>query len=405
MVYDVTSTNVDTVDPDIKFTFYPGTETQTRDPLIVADVGEFSTSAHRGLIYAVFDIPLTDYGNRIPNIEAAIAYTGSADTFPFDVMNEITVAEGGLFDTVNTFDFAIDYLRGRMFLLDNTVTEGMRRANWNTMAEDFQLGESDVLTTGGVLDLMHTSPDGFVYMTTDEGTNSGPIARINPDDLTEVDRFGASGSSLSMSPTEWVKITQGLSTYVHVKSVIGGNIYFFLGGAQNSVGILSTITGTLSYIWDSDTFAPGTVDQDARIKGVVFGRVGTPGKAWIISGPLYAVAETGSINIWEMTVLGGSLYDATHDVSVGVSITLEDTLSPSDFFTGQSDLQKNAVGLVYDQVDDSLIWTLDKDALNDSYLVKWKKDEGIKYVKPITQGVSTISGVNQSILQHGTYAN
>ena len=198
MVYDVTSTNVDTVDPDIKFTFYPGTETQTRDPLIVADVGEFSTSAHRGLIYAVFDIPLTDYGNRIPNIEAAIAYTGSADTFPFDVMNEITVAEGGLFDTVNTFDFAIDYLRGRMFLLDNTVTEGMRRANWNTMAEDFQLGESDVLTTGGVLDLMHTSPDGFVYMTTDEGTNSGPIARINPDDLTEVDRFGASGSSGSL---------------------------------------------------------------------------------------------------------------------------------------------------------------------------------------------------------------
>lgn len=48
--------------------FYPGDETQTADPLIVATEGA-NTPAFRGLCYIVLDtMELANYGNRIPNI-------------------------------------------------------------------------------------------------------------------------------------------------------------------------------------------------------------------------------------------------------------------------------------------------------------------------------------------------
>jgi hypothetical protein len=46
-----------------------GSEAQSCDPLILAAEGADGTPAYRGLAYAVFeDLPLADYGNRIPNL-------------------------------------------------------------------------------------------------------------------------------------------------------------------------------------------------------------------------------------------------------------------------------------------------------------------------------------------------
>lgn len=54
-------------------TLYHGTDTQMPDPTIQASLGVQNTSAFRGLVYAVWtDLPLTNFGNRIPNIRGLV---------------------------------------------------------------------------------------------------------------------------------------------------------------------------------------------------------------------------------------------------------------------------------------------------------------------------------------------
>jgi hypothetical protein len=66
----------------IKFRFYNGTEEQLPDPAIQALEGVDFTSAYRGLVYVLFeDVPLADYGNRVPQIQALLTF-GSAKTYP-----------------------------------------------------------------------------------------------------------------------------------------------------------------------------------------------------------------------------------------------------------------------------------------------------------------------------------
>jgi len=53
----------------ITWRWYPGDESQTADPFIVAKMGAASTPAYRGTAYVVFeDLPLAKYGNRLPQL-------------------------------------------------------------------------------------------------------------------------------------------------------------------------------------------------------------------------------------------------------------------------------------------------------------------------------------------------
>lgn len=55
------------------FRFYPGSQTQGPDPKIQAVEGAANTPNYRGIAYMVFDeLPLEDFGNRIPQITAEI---------------------------------------------------------------------------------------------------------------------------------------------------------------------------------------------------------------------------------------------------------------------------------------------------------------------------------------------
>lgn len=62
-------------------TIYLGTETQTADSIIAANVGASNCPAFRGLAYIVFDrLQLADFGNRIPNITVEVV-TGTTGTY------------------------------------------------------------------------------------------------------------------------------------------------------------------------------------------------------------------------------------------------------------------------------------------------------------------------------------
>jgi len=64
-------------------TIYHGTNTQNPDPLIQGDQGVTKTPAFRGLIYAVWEnFLLTDFGNRIPNIQALVQFGASGGGVP-----------------------------------------------------------------------------------------------------------------------------------------------------------------------------------------------------------------------------------------------------------------------------------------------------------------------------------
>ncbi len=67
-------------------TIYNGTSTQMPDPLIEADRGAGNVSAHRGLIYFVYeDLPLTNFGNRIPNIQVVVQFQGHPQPYAIHV--------------------------------------------------------------------------------------------------------------------------------------------------------------------------------------------------------------------------------------------------------------------------------------------------------------------------------
>ena len=57
----------------LDITFYPGSETQQPDPTIESIEGAENTPAYRGVAYVVFtDLPLANYGNRMPQVTAEI---------------------------------------------------------------------------------------------------------------------------------------------------------------------------------------------------------------------------------------------------------------------------------------------------------------------------------------------
>ena len=83
--------------PKYNFRIYLGTEDQEPDPLIRSHIegklGEAdATPAFRGLVYIVFeDLPLDEFGNRIPPITAEIAWAGA----PQAVVRDTTFLSAG----------------------------------------------------------------------------------------------------------------------------------------------------------------------------------------------------------------------------------------------------------------------------------------------------------------------
>jgi hypothetical protein len=96
----------------LSFKFYPGTETQLADPLMQADVGAANCPAYRGHILIVFDkLPLENFGNRMPAIEAEISYAQSIAPFNF-------ISYGGGADVVRSNNIQINPYAPRVYTVD-----------------------------------------------------------------------------------------------------------------------------------------------------------------------------------------------------------------------------------------------------------------------------------------------
>ncbi|MDD5247526.1 MAG: phage tail protein [Rhodocyclaceae bacterium] len=112
LIYDASAANGSvTIDPCIgAMRFYPGSETQTVDPLLVAATGGVHP-AYRGVAYLVFENLdcSTNFGNRPPMIEAEVASVGTPTLPPPKLLLDVTTAYGGAFMTAPQRDPATGY--------------------------------------------------------------------------------------------------------------------------------------------------------------------------------------------------------------------------------------------------------------------------------------------------------
>ena len=108
--------------PGLEFRFYEGGEDQLPDPLIEAAEGHGRTPAFRGLAYLVFeDLPLENFGNRIPNITAEVTFNAQ-EAYP---ALKSTNLPGGALDSVLTGDVS----KACWFLLCSDASVGYAEAS------------------------------------------------------------------------------------------------------------------------------------------------------------------------------------------------------------------------------------------------------------------------------------
>lgn len=74
----------------LSFNFYPGSDTQDPDPLMVADVGADACPAYRGTCYIVFNrLPLKNFGNRVPQIRVVLTFLEATEqaSYTYEIDN------------------------------------------------------------------------------------------------------------------------------------------------------------------------------------------------------------------------------------------------------------------------------------------------------------------------------
>ncbi len=184
LIYDKTGASPDVAKPNLRFRFYPGSETQLPDPLIEAHVGQGRAPAHRGLCVIVFeDLALADYGNRNPNITAEITFRRAAQQ-PYQLLDFITTGEGGYFGSYQISDLAVDWRRGYGYFVSsssNADAAGLHRFSLRTMKEDRQARMTDItaVTPNNFPSTLFCGEDSHLYVVTGS-SNSRPIHHPTP---------------------------------------------------------------------------------------------------------------------------------------------------------------------------------------------------------------------------------
>lgn len=379
LIYDKTGSNPDVAKPNLRFRFHVGDETQLPDPLIEAHVGTGRAPAHRGLCTIVFeDLALADFGNRIPNITAEITFR-RAESKPYQLLDFISTGEGGLLDSYQIDELAVDWRRGYGYFIDSDVSAsnaGIRRFSLRTMKEDRQARMSDVtsVSPNNFPSTLFCGEDGYLYLVTGS-SNSRPILRIEPNALKEVSRFGSTSSGLSNSTLRFVA-----TTWMGMVSAYGpsGRVDFILTGSLfDDVGLIRA--DGMGYVWG----AGQTVDE-SRVRGVIGGAVGEGfGEGWVL-GSGTGTSHTG-LALYRIRVAAAAAYDSMSGLSLGVTFEKVASFAPAQIQAGATAFYDDAGGLTYDATDDGVIFQVqisNGGSAGAIYTVKWRSDAGIVWKTP-----------------------
>ena len=238
-----------------KFRFYRGTSDQKPDPLIRRQVedelGEANiTPGFRDIVYLVFeDLPLAEFGNRVPPITAEIAWDNDVE-LPSLTYTPISQADGGLFPTsaVTPSFGAVDWQRGYLYAyrIGNTGEGGVagwRRYRLLDGQEDLQALQADVVVEGSSVaaQIECVDADGYIYARSTVNT----ILKVDPETFREVDRHDrrADRPHSIMAPC-------------HAYTLAGRTGFLFTRGSllnTDTIGVLRT--SDMSYVYQEDLSA------------------------------------------------------------------------------------------------------------------------------------------------------
>lgn len=417
LIYDKTASNPDVAKVGLNFRFYPGSEDQIADPAIVAEKGAANTPAFRGLCYAVFEeLPLADFGNRVPNITAEIAYNAT-NNVDLDVT---TSYSGGSFDTATINSLAVDFRRQYAYRLDvsgNGTTCGLRRYNIRTMAQDRQVGAGSMALTIETSPYQFNgacfvAPDGsIIFNSQDDNTDRMPIVRLDPNNYQEAARFGTASISPSMGTAGFSVLKTGGCCFATVYGLNGTEDYFVAVTKTGKLGLLKL--PDLDYVWDQST---ADIDLPIAVSNVYSAVEGARGdgvtEVFLLCGPDYVSDSASDVEIWRMLITYGASYEQVDGSATfgGVTLELLDTLSITDLVPGAANLE-TVTHPVYDAVDGGLIMMSQEggSGARDVVVSKWRDGEGIVWQATPAQQISmngnlgSAWGVQQSRLEHGTY--
>lgn len=150
--------------------FYPGSETQERDPTMVEVDGEENTPAYRGECYAVLkSLELAQWGNRLPTVTAEIA-SAASDAFP---KTGWTLAEDCSLDEVQLDGVAWDPARGVLYERD---PGGLRVFSYPALVESCYVDQCGIPPYR----LRGVSPSGHLYVDLYEHDET-PVWLLDPD--------------------------------------------------------------------------------------------------------------------------------------------------------------------------------------------------------------------------------
>ncbi len=176
------------------FRVYQGTETQLQDSLIVADKGAAATPAFRGTAYVVFeDMPLADFGNRIPNFSFEVSIASTVGTTRIDLDDT-----GDILNDING-------------------------------------------TSGQDQNQLRISPDADIMHHAEAGSGTG-MAKIRSSDLAAISGFN-SNESFGRDQNEHISLDgaiynqQGTGSFEDIFKVsyeTGANVYTWAGGTYRS---------------------------------------------------------------------------------------------------------------------------------------------------------------------------
>lgn len=226
----------------VKYRFYPGSETQLPDGLIVADKGADSAPAFRGICYILFeDLPLDDYGNRIPSITAEITkQPQSYAPHAYPQYGAVVPSDAGIM---------CDYDGDKFYIFDN-ATNDLYTYSMTTMAPIRSIniairGSEFTLSPGG----------GPMYCLDYDGNNSAAMIVIDPT-TGAYTKFGHGSNALGDSPGDECEIYNPLTTPTFVRdgvilpfytvSGLGLREDYFL--EQNIFGTYSIYTAGMDYV-------------------------------------------------------------------------------------------------------------------------------------------------------------
>lgn len=385
LMYDKTGTTTSVLKDGLTFRFYGGTADQLPDSLIQADKGA-NTPGFRDLCHIVFDrMPLADFGNRIPNITVEV-------TADIDDMDDILAAgrrptvigtpmsePPGVLQSVDSKVLAVDWERGHVYTVDSsgsTSETGIRRFNLSDMVETKQILSIDAFDdpVDAPGNNMAISSSGDVVLDLGGG-NSTPLVRLDPVSLTETARFGVSSSSPNMEPTNFTQPRILITNYTENDSekidfLIMAN--FFGGG----VGILRL--PDLEYVYDSTTGGDSLGDTSSA-RGICSGfRGGNFCDVYVATGAGYGTPSSADMNIWRVRIHSYAAYDPDRPTSAfqGIETFLVKAMSPGDIIPGETSLREAGLQLMYDQVDNNLMFFAEADSDGQEYFIKIDSSNG-----------------------------